>query len=236
MEFFFGQASLRGEISRYLGQGFNLLELLARPSLLPKLKKLPSFHSQAPDDFVFSVVMDPDAFGDASSKVTQRAVEYSLRVAEALKARFLVMRPPSSFRPSASAERRLASMTDELRTAGHRVAWEATGLWQPSLARPLARRLDLTRVQRTELLEPEPTTYLRLMQLGVERSRLVHSLDAIAAKLADCDQVYVVLEGPGGTRIHREMRSAFSDLGVLDADESDTDDDDLEVDEEDGTT
>lgn len=215
MQLFFGQASLRGDFSRYLSRGFNLLEVTARPQQLPKVQKLRDWQRTAPDDFRFSLVIDPDAFGAPDAAASKQAIEYSLKIAEALQPRFVVLRPPSSFRPVPSSERRLSTMVEMLRDAGcGDLAWEPGGLWQSQNARGVAERLDLVLVQRPEDFVPEATSYLRLVQLGVGRDRLSHGAFELAASLADCSEAYLVLEGDGAQRIHKELRSALLDLAA----------------------
>lgn len=228
-----GRTISRGDLSRAVKKPFQLLELTARVGALPKAARLRQLSSDAPEGFVFSVVVDPACFGEG--ELQQRAIDYAAGVAAALDARFLVLRSPSSFRPGPVNEKKLLELVERLRKHPFDIAWEPSGLWQPSQTRGVAERAGILRVQRLEQFEPEPRVYLRLVQIGVGRSRLNSQLDELAASLAACEQGYVVVEGPGEGRLCRELLGYLAELEdapMDDAPDQDADQEELENDSE----
>src|SRR5690606_21934798 len=92
--------------------------------------RLAQYRSSAPEGFVFSVVLSAAAVQPGPAG--QQAISFGVKVWQALAARWLVLRTPSSVRPSAASERQVSQVIEQLVAAGvprEAIAWEARGLW-----------------------------------------------------------------------------------------------------------
>jgi uncharacterized protein YecE (DUF72 family) len=210
-----GRPALEGEISRYAAR-FDLLELASEPGRLPKPATLRRWAEQVPEGFVFSVVLPASATaleggGDPA------ALAQCLSAAELLGARWLVVRTPTSARPSARTRRRLEELVKALPREACRIAWDPRGLWEDEDAARLASALDLHLVSDVSRAEPAPgdTVYARLRALGGARQVSSGAIERAIDHLADREEALVVIEGLGAARAARMLRAALSDEGDL---------------------
>src|SRR5689334_9961817 len=94
-----GQASLQGGLPRY-AKAFDLLEVKCDPAP-PSLKHLKRLKAEAPEGFVFSLVAGRALADLVSTEPDAKLVAATRDAAEALGARWLLLRTPASVTPSA---------------------------------------------------------------------------------------------------------------------------------------
>lgn len=128
--------------------------------------------------------------------------EWARESAEALGARFVVL-PTGSDLTTGQRDRDLLAAWVEAFDApdGRQIVWHPSGLWDPEIALPLARKLGL--VLAFDPLETEPPddaepVYARLRAIGL-RSRfpetlLLEALDSALASAAE--EVFVAIDSP----------------------------------------
>lgn len=208
MQLHVGQAALRGSVERY-ARHFNLVEVAADLSHLPRAPKLRKQREHAPSGFCFSVVLG----GQLASLSPELAedVKRPLAVASALGAGWLVLRTPSAVTPSPRFRRRLAELAGLLAPSGARVAWEAQGLWQEDDVRAVCRELGWHRIidPAREEVPDVPVVYARVRALG-EGARFNASLaERVADALAERNEVYLVIEGTSAVQGVRTLRRAL---------------------------
>jgi uncharacterized protein YecE (DUF72 family) len=236
MDLFVGQSSLRGELARY-ARHLNFLELLAEPSLLPKLTKLAGYRKQAPT-FPFSVVLSPHCF-DAPSPATTRVLEYGLSVAQALEATWLVVRTPPTVRPGPAGEKRLEQFIAGLPAGTHQIAWDARGLWEMATVQKVSARLKITPVLDASNVASwgaapiEGACYTRLLGIGVAQRPSETLLARLLERVIGCEHLYLVVDGPSAVQTRQALVTLLEDLGDFDGEDDDDEDDEATDDEDD---
>ncbi len=206
-----GQASLRGDLRRY-AKHFNMVELGAEPGRLPKASRLRSLREEVSEDFVFSLRVPqalsmPDAQDAAAASLSLR------KSAEALNARWLVLRTPSTVTPTRRSFRFLESLCSTLEGPWH-LAWEPKGIWEADEALVWSKKLGLYLVRDVSRDEPPPglRVYTRLLALGSAARVGLAAAERVAESLADREESYVVLEGEGAVSAARLLRGTFAEL------------------------
>ncbi|MEN9579806.1 MAG: hypothetical protein RJA70_2815 [Pseudomonadota bacterium] len=241
-----GQTYLKGSFSKYQSQ-LDFLELTADPQRLPSLAKLKEVRAKASEDFVFSVALTEHALIPGEQAAQRLA--YGLKVAKTLRARWLVLRTASNFRPSPQNEKQLAAWVESLKSEAFALAWEPHGLWEPRQAARVAENLGLQLVQDAVNFEAGGITYLRLAGLGATRRMGESLLEKIAVRAVTATELYLALAVPGAVSIRRQLQELFEydgeddelddELAALDADhdaedvEDDVEDDDDAEDDDD---
>lgn len=223
MRLHIGQPALRGDIARY-AQKFDLLELRADSASLPRLARLKEWRAKVPERFVFSVVL-PSVVGTLEAgKELDAALAQALRVAEALKAEWLLLQTPASLGPSKRTERKLQELVERLPREQLRVAWEPRGVWEDEPTEILANRLGLHLVRdlRYRPAPPQEVIYSRLWALGAGARLSVGAVELVAERLTGRTEAYVVIEADGAARgasTLRELVAAIAERGDEDEDE-----------------
>lgn len=174
---------------------------------LPKASTVARWREQLPDGFVTSFVVPAPARRSARGAfrfddAMRAALDWARESADALGARFVVV-PTGRELTTGQRDRDLLAAWIEAFAApeGRRVVWHPSGLWDPELALPFARKLDVTLA--FDPLESEPPAgdallYGRLRAIGA-RSRfnetlLFHIVDALSESGAD--EAFVAIESP----------------------------------------
>lgn len=88
---------------------------------------------------------EPGRFGHLQdTPEVQAAMDVTLRCAEEMGAKTLLLRTPPSFTPGAINQARLAAFVEARAKEGIELVWEADGLWEPAATQALARKLGFT--------------------------------------------------------------------------------------------
>jgi uncharacterized protein YecE (DUF72 family) len=214
---FIGQSGVKGSFPKY-AQKLNFLELLAEPHRLPKLKVLAEYKKQAPEGFEFSVVLSSGALLDGGRSL----FDYGLEVSRALAARWVIVRTPSSIRPSASSERLLTTLFDEVRARAKdsRIGWEPRGLWEGPARRRLADAWGVSLVTDVHDVEAASVVYARLLRVGTGARTSARLLEKLALALVQAEAGYVVVDGGPALPVRRELEEILSEaLAAPDEDE-----------------
>ncbi len=225
MQLFIGQTSFKGQFANY-ARKLNFLELLAEPHRLPKLARLAQYRTQAPEGFVFSVVLSPVAVQPGAPG--KQAVTFGVKVWQALGARWLVLRTPSSFRPSAASERRVAELIEQLTNLGvpkASIAWEARGLWSGASLVRAAAAAGVAAVVDARDAAPGEVTYARLLRLGVGARTNTRLTEKLALAFLQSGEAYLAVDGGSALALKREFEELIEELGQAD---EDWDEDDLD--------
>jgi uncharacterized protein YecE (DUF72 family) len=223
---FVGTASLSGDVARYAAR-FNLLEVSAEPGRHPKQSGLTAMRRSVPHEFAFSVV-PPAAVASLESGSSELIAEAE-SVANALSAKWWVLRTPPSVTPSARAARALEALVTKLKGGQRRVAWEPRGVWREEEALRTATSLGIDLVRdllREDRLSDDPVVYTRIRALGEGAHVGAAAAERIAERLEGVTSAYVIVEGSGAMRVRQVLREM---LGVA----ANADGADPEVDEED---
>jgi uncharacterized protein YecE (DUF72 family) len=212
-----GKAALVGHIERY-AQKFDFLELRADPSLLAA-KRLRRLREGVPEHFSFSVVAPRELALLDRATPDKAFLDAARAVAEALKARFLLLRTPATVAPSQRSRGRISTLVDALRGAAKDVAWEPRGIWTDDEAEAFAQELGVTLVR--DLAEQDApagnVVYTRLLALGRNTRMGSGAVERVAERIADAEEAFVIVEGDGAVGVARRLREA--------RDEDDDDDD-----------
>jgi uncharacterized protein YecE (DUF72 family) len=223
-----GQASLKGGLQRY-AKAFDLLEVRCDP-VPPSLKQLKRLKAEAPEGFVFSLVagrklaelaqMDPDA----------KLVTSTHDAAQALGARWVVLRTPATVQPSSRSRARLQRLVKALEGAAEGIAWEPRGIWSDEEMVATAEELGLTLVRDLAEHEPPPSEVVYTRLLGLGRNLRVGSgaIERVAERLEDATLGFVIVEGQGAVAVSRALRGT-----TVEADEDDAGDEDEDFEDED---
>lgn len=169
---------------------------------------------------------EPRKFGHLQDTPEVRSAwEISLRCAQEMGSRAMVLRTPASFTPSSMNHARLTAFAGARAAEGIELVWETDGLWEPAATLALARKLGIwTIVPAFEGTgRPIPQEYerrwLRVDGVGpTERLRgvlaesLMHALDAKDA-LADATVLF------GGPRGHANLRAFAQTLEQIEVED-----------------
>jgi len=209
MQLFVGKNQLEGDIARYASR-FNLLELRADLTNLPKGARLADWKKRVPPEFAFSIVL-PRAVGLLESSALE--LGRTLELAEALSAQWLLLQTPSSVGPSARMRERLGNVFKAIAHADRRIAWESRGVWEDEQLEEFAAEHEVHVVRDVSRAEPPAgdCVYTRLLALGdgvqVRASVAAH----LAEVLADREEALVVIEGQGAEHAAKLLRQELAE-------------------------
>jgi uncharacterized protein YecE (DUF72 family) len=228
-----GQASLQGGLQRY-AKAFDLLEVKCDPAP-PSARHLKRLRSEAPEGFVFSLVAGRALSDLAQSEPDAKVVSATHDAAQALGARFVVVRTPATVQPSARSRARLERLVKALEGAAEGIAWEPRGIWSDEEMVAVAEELDLTLVRDLAEHEPPPgdIVYTRLLGLGRNTRIGSGAIERVAERLEDATLGFVIVEGQGGVAVAKALRGSAVELDDDDADEEDAESDEEEDAEDD---
>lgn len=232
MRLYVGQARQTGDLRRYASR-FNLLEVPAEPGM-PKRATLARWAAEVPPDFAFSLVLPAAVSALDGSPIDQAALDRALAAADALGARWLLLRTPPSARPSARTRRRLGELVERLQ-GERRIAWDPRGLWEDDDAESVAGELGVWLVRdvsRSEAPEGD-VVYSRLRALGAGGRVSGGAIERAIDQLEGRSEAYVVIEGEGAVRAALMLRDALGGAPAMDeGHEEDYEGDESEDDEE----
>lgn len=228
MPILFGEPRRPSELGRQVPKRVDLFEVRVDPKL-PKPAKLQVLAKERPK-LQFSVVAGDAVFGpDAPA-----ALALTQAIADALRARYLVVRAPASLRPGPSSEKRVAEVLSALSRPGTQLVFEPSGLWQRPRVRALAAEANALFSQRLDELEPVASLYLRIVQLGTGRALLGRKLEALAAVVQGCSDACIVVEGGSVAAVRTRLDAELEFAAESEAFDLETADDESEDDEESG--
>ncbi|HWZ88593.1 MAG TPA: DUF72 domain-containing protein [Polyangiaceae bacterium] len=204
MQLFVGRNAHEGDIARYAAR-FNLLELRADATNLPRGARLSDWKKRVPADFAFSVVL-PKTLGllESSEPELGRALE----IAEALSAKWLLLQTPSSVGPSARMRERLSKVFAACAHAERRIAWESRGVWEDSQIEQFSAEHGVHVVRDVSRSEVPvgACVYTRLLALGDGVQIRANVASHVAEVLADREEAFVVIEGHGAEHAAKLLR------------------------------
>ena len=157
MDIYVGQAGFRGDFVRY-AQRHSFVELLAEPQRLPAVKKLKEWRKVAPDGFKFAVVVPPTVLESPQ----EGALAFVRKVLAAVEADVVILRTPTSLRPTPNASQRLQEMAAGFDGGTATIAWEPRGVWQAHLAMRVAEDGGFLLVQVVNDVRSAQTAYVRV--------------------------------------------------------------------------
>ena len=185
--------------------------------LFPNAEVIPyAWHllSHGPDDGLRGLSSrtlegEPRKFGglQASDEVA-RAWEAVRPCYDALGAKRIVVRTPTSITPGAIGRKRLQAFTEARRADGVELVWEPEGLWGPTETTALARSLGVTPMgpafvagrPNNEGADPEvlyhPQAWLRVDAMGRRPRLSADQLDALADHVDVVGAATLVFAGP----------------------------------------
>jgi hypothetical protein len=171
---------------------------------LPRAATLEKWREVLPDGFACSFVVPPAArnsergafrFDDAMTA----AFDWSVRAADALGARFVVLPTGSEITTGQRDRDLLAAWIERFGSKPERrIVWHPTGLWDREIAAPFARKLGVILGFDPLGDEPpaEPVLYARLRAIGMrsrfDETMLLDVLDALQS--SDADEAWVAID------------------------------------------
>jgi len=209
MQLFVGKHNLEGDIARYASR-FNMLEVRADATNLPRGARLADWKKRVPAAFAFSVVL-PRKLGQFEGSALD--LGRTLEIAEALSAKWLLLQTPSSVGPSARMRERLSKLFEAVAHDDRRLAWESRGVWEDDQIEEFAAEHGVTVVRDVTRAEAPlgDFVYTRLLALGdgaqVRSSAATHVAEAIA----DREQAFVVIEGHGAENAAKLLRQELAE-------------------------
>jgi uncharacterized protein YecE (DUF72 family) len=224
-----GQSSLQGGLQRY-AKAFDLLEVKSDPAP-PSAKYLKRLRSEAPEGFVFSLVAGRALAELPQAEPDEKLVTATHDAAQALGARFVVVRTPATVQPSARSRARLERLVKALEGAAEGIAWEPRGIWSDEEMVTVAEGLGLTLVRDLAEHEPPPSEIVYTRLLGLGRNSRIGSgaIERVSERLEHATLGFVIVEGQGGVAVAKALRGT-----VVEADDEDDGDDDGDFDDEEG--
>jgi uncharacterized protein YecE (DUF72 family) len=204
MQLFVGKNALEGDIARYASR-FNLLEVKADATNLPRGARLADWRKRVPAEFAFSIVL-PRAVGQLES--SELELGRSLELADALSAKWILLQTPSSVGPSARMRDRLSKLFAAVANDTRRVAWESRGVWEDAQIEEFAGAHGVHVVRDVSRSEPPPgdCVYTRLLALGDGVQVRASVASHLAEVLADRAEALVVIEGHGAENAAKLLR------------------------------
>jgi uncharacterized protein YecE (DUF72 family) len=204
MQLFVGRNAHVGDIANYAAR-FNLLEVRADASNLPRGARLSDWKKRVPADFLFSIVL-PKALGLLESSEIE--LGRTLELADALSAKWLLLQTPSSVGPSARMRERLSKVFAAVAQEGRRIAWESRGVWEDAQIEEFAAAHAVHVVRDVSRSEPPAgaTVYTRLLALGDGVQIRANVATHVAEVLADHEEAIVVIEGHGAEHAAKLLR------------------------------
>ncbi|MEO7037048.1 MAG: DUF72 domain-containing protein [Polyangiaceae bacterium] len=204
MQLFVGKNSLEGDIARYASR-FNLLELRADATNLPRGARLADWKKRVPANFAFSIVL-PRALGLLESSTIE--LGRTLELADALSAQWLLLQTPSAVGPSARMRERLSKLFEALKHDTRRIAWESRGVWEDDQIEKFAAEHDVHVVRDVSMAAPPEgeCVYTRLLALGEGVQIRANVAEHVAELLSDREEAFVVIEGHGAEHAAKLLR------------------------------
>jgi uncharacterized protein YecE (DUF72 family) len=204
MQLFVGRNSFEGDIARYATR-FNMLELRADATNLPRGAKLSDWKRRVPADFAFSIVL-PKALAllESSTLELGRTVE----LADSLSAKWLLLQTPPAVGPSQRMRDRLSKLFSTLTHEQRKVAWESRGVWEDAQIEEFAAAhgVHVVRDVSRSQAPPGACVYTRLLALGDGVQVRASVASHLAEALADREEVVVVIEGHGAEHAAKLLR------------------------------
>lgn len=208
-----GLTRLRGKLSRYASK-YDLVEVTPVDEALPKPTKLARWREEVGPTFTFSVVLPErvatfdrtGAYGEALSRTKAALV--------ALQAQVVVLRTPSSVRPTQANRDRVARLRESLPTEGVIAAWEPLGIWEPEDVLETGRQTGWLPVfdATQDPLPPGPVAYTRLRALGMSMQLGGDRLGTVARQLMGRRECYVVAEPGIGGAVKTGLTQAMANV------------------------
>jgi hypothetical protein len=248
-----GEGRLPSDFARY-AKRFSFLELDSEPGKVPAKARLRACAEQAPEGFVFSLIVPAVVASLEGGDAALEALKRANALANMLDARWWVVRTPALVRPTRRTREQLGELFTRLRDGGRRIAWEPRGLWEDAAASETALELGAHLVRDVAQQAPPPasTLYARILALGRGTRVGLGLAAAVADRLRDIDEAFVVVEGRGAQELQRAVLAAAAEplaataplvAGPIrpaprdeDADEDDLDEDEDDLDEDDLTS
>lgn len=209
MQLFVGRHNLEGDIARYASR-FNLLEVRADATNLPRGARLADWRKRVPAEFAFSVVL-PRSVGQFESSSFD--LGRTLELADALSAKWLLLQSPSSVGPSARMRERLSKLFEAVTHADRRIAWESRGVWEDEQIEEFAAEHGVTVVRDVTRAEPPlgDCVYTRLLALGDGVQLRASTASHLAEALADREEAFIVIEGHGAETVAKVLRQELAE-------------------------
>ncbi|HET7545572.1 MAG TPA: DUF72 domain-containing protein [Polyangiaceae bacterium] len=209
MQLFVGRHNLEGDIARYASR-FNMLEVRADATNLPRGARVADWKKRVPTGFVFSVVL-PRAVGQLES--SELALGRTLELADALSADWLLLQTPGTVGPSARMRQRLSKLFETLAHDQRRIAWESRGVWEDEQIEEFADEHGVTVVRDVTRAEPAPgeCVYTRLLALGDGVQIRSSSVSHVAEAIADFERAFIVIEGQGAENAAKLLRQELAE-------------------------
>ena len=209
MQLFVGRHNLEGDIARYASR-FNLLEVRADATNLPRGARLADWRKRVSATFAFSVVL-PRSVGQFESSALD--LGRTLELADALSAKWLLLQTPSSVGPSARMRERLGKLFEAVEHDERRVAWESRGVWEDEQIEEFAAEHGVTVVRDVTRAEPPlgECVYTRLLALGDGVQLRSSAASHVAEAIADREEAYVVIEGHGAENAAKLLRQELAE-------------------------
>jgi hypothetical protein len=199
---FVGETQFPRDFRRYVRQ-FSLLEIDCEPGSVPGKARLQACGEQAPEGFVFSLVVPSSLASLEGNEDAARAWKAAQNVARILKAKWWVVRTPTAVRPTRRAREQLGALFAQLQTGGMRVAWEPRGLWEDDAAGETAAALGAYLVRDVAKQDPPPADvlYARVLALGRGARVGLGLAERIAERMHAFPEAFVAVEGSGARAI-----------------------------------
>jgi len=209
MQLFVGRHNLEGDIARYASR-FNMLEVRADATNLPRGAKLADWKKRVPAGFAFSVVL-PRRVGQFES--SQIELGRTLEIADALSAKWLLLQTPSAVGPSARMRERLSKLFEAVEHDDRRIAWESRGVWEDDQLEVFAAEHGVTVVRDVTRAEPPlgDCVYTRLLALGDGAQLRSSAATHVAEAIADREEAFVVMEGHGAENAAKLLRQELAE-------------------------
>jgi uncharacterized protein YecE (DUF72 family) len=231
-----GETHIPRDFKRYARQ-YSFLEIDCEPGTVPGKPRLQSCRAQAPEEFVFSLVLPSSLASLESGEEAEHVWKGAKSAAQILRPRWWVVRTPSSVRPTRKSREDLARLCERLRAPEVRIAWEPHGLWEDAAARETAAALGVHLVQDIAQQAPAaaPVLYARILAFGRGARVGLGLAERVAERVRDFSEAFVAVEGQGAGTIARALGMAVeadaSELAELGSDDAEFDPDSSEIEE-----
>lgn len=208
MQLFVGRNSFEGDIARYASR-FNLLEVKADATNLPRGARLTDWRKKVGEDFAFSIVL-PRAVGKLETSTIE--LGRTSELAEALSAKWILLQTPSVVGPSARMRERLAKLFEAVAGEGRRIAWESRGVWEDEQIEEFAAEHDVHVVRDASMavLPSTDAVYTRLLALGDGMQIRGSAATLVAEAIAEYEEAFVIIEGQGAEGAAKVLRQELA--------------------------
>jgi len=228
-----GQSPSNLAIARY-AKHFDLLEVRLDNGA-PRRRTLETMKAEASPQLAFAVLV-PKQIATLESEPVEQELAGTLSTAQALGARFIVLRTPSTARPVPRTRARLARVVELLKPAETAIVWEPSGLLAEADSEMVAEELGVTlaRDPARDDLPAGEVAYGRISSLGSGGRVRSSAIERAAERLAIFPEAYVIIEGDNAVRAAKDLRGLLgADLDGASLDEGEDEEGD-EDEEEDG--